>query len=159
MIRISNHRANFLLPPPMNEPAGEWPIIAGWGDALGIWRGLGIGRGLGELPDINPTPGEADWVTPARDGGEAKLNEVAGDEPKFGWSWLPCADNHKVQKPKWKHILWNQLVIEVPTISYLHIWSKWTSRCVRIAARGRCEGRMKSKSILLTRWRLGTTTW
>lgn len=49
-------------------------------------RGLAIGRGFGELPDIRPTPGDADWVTPPMGGGEARLKDVAGDDPKLGCS-------------------------------------------------------------------------
>lgn len=60
--------------------------MEGCGEALGMARGLAIGRGFGELPDIRPTPGDADWVTPPMGGGEARLKDVAGDEPKLGCS-------------------------------------------------------------------------
>lgn len=67
----------------MKEPAGEWPIIEGCGEALGMCSGLGNDSGFGEFADRCATPGEADWATPDIDGGEARLNDVAGEEPKF----------------------------------------------------------------------------
>lgn len=54
------------VPPPMKDPAGEWPIMDGCGDALGMARGLGIGCGLGELA-TRPTPGDADGFTPLKE--------------------------------------------------------------------------------------------
>lgn len=69
----------------MKGPAGECPIIEGWGEALGICKGLGNERGFGEFPVMSPTPGDADCVIPAIDGGDARLKDVAGDEPKVCW--------------------------------------------------------------------------
>jgi len=54
----------------------------GPGEAMGIWSGLGIWRGFeGELT-MRPTPGDGDgFRLGGREGGDARLKDVAGLEP------------------------------------------------------------------------------
>lgn len=84
----------------MKELAGEWPtVMAGPGEEMGI--GLGTCRGLeGELANREEL-GEG-WgsmegeglMLVGREGGEARLNEVTGLEPKF-WCCV-CKIYHNV---------------------------------------------------------------
>lgn len=79
----------------MNELAGEVPRgTLGPGELVGM--GLGTWRGLeGELasrPELGDGWGSIDGdglMLGGSDGGDARLNDVAGLEPKL-WCWVDC---------------------------------------------------------------------
>ena len=84
-----------LIPVCMNEPAGEcptWTLLQGPGDDVGMRpAGLGTCIGFKGLFATSPDPGDGCGnilgVFGGNDGGDAKLNEVAGLLPKL-WCWF-----------------------------------------------------------------------
>lgn len=83
------------IPVCIKAPAGEWPTwteLHGPGDDVGIKpAGLGTWRGLeGELASNPPGEGCGNMegeglIVAGKLGGEAKLKDVAGEDPKLWW--------------------------------------------------------------------------